>query len=107
MFVNETQIEALRAATSFALPVPGSDRRRGMQQYHFRVTYRCEDFYRTGCIITWEVTGGRLPYQAALERTASGNYFWHCTCADAVFRCEPERRHCKHIRALTKMSHFS
>jgi hypothetical protein len=49
----------------------------------------------------WEVTGGRMPYQIALEQTKHGQLRWHCTCADAVFRGEKLADHvCKHIRGL-------
>ena len=29
-----------------------------------------------------------------------GDLHLHCTCADAVFRAEPEGRFCKHLRGL-------
>lgn len=51
--------------------------------------------------MTWEVSGGRLPYQVALERTATGQYRWHCSCADMVYRGEDNPHHiCKHVRGL-------
>jgi hypothetical protein len=51
----------------------------------------------------WHVSGGRLQYQIALERTESGNLHFHCTCADAVYRGENEGRFCKHIRGLLQL----
>ena len=42
--------------------------------------------------MTWEVSGGRMPYQIALERDDAGSLRIHCTCADAVFRAEDEGR---------------
>jgi hypothetical protein len=48
----------------------------------------------------WEVHGGRLGYQVALERDEAGALRLHCTCADAIFRAESEGRFCKHIRGL-------
>ncbi len=55
----------------------------------------------SGCVMTWEVSGGRLPYQVALERTASGKLRWHCSCADAVYRGEDDPSHaCKHVQGL-------
>jgi len=52
----------------------------------------------------WEVLGGRLDYQIALERAESGDLRWHCTCADAVYRGEYDSRHvCKHVRGLKEL----
>ena len=83
------------------LVLPGSDRKRSMSMYTFRVTYRNTVPDEPGCVMTWEVSGGRLPYQVALERTASGNLRWHCSCADAVYRGEDDPAHvCKHIRGI-------
>jgi hypothetical protein len=50
--------------------------------------------------MTWEVSGGRLTYQIALEEDEGGGLRWHCTCADTVFRAEAEGRFCKHVRGL-------
>jgi hypothetical protein len=68
--------------------------------YQYRVTYRNPTPGESGCVMTWEVSGGRLPYQIALERTADG-LLWHCSCADAVYRGEDDPAHvCKHVRGL-------
>ena len=48
----------------------------------------------------WEVSGGRLSYQIALECGETGNLRLHCTCADAIFRAEEEGRFCKHVLGL-------
>ena len=51
----------------------------------------------------WEVSGRALHYQIALEREESGSLRLHCSCADAIFRCESEGRVCKHIRGLLEI----
>jgi hypothetical protein len=48
-------------------------------------------------VLAWEVSGGRSPYQIAVEREENGRLRLHCTCADAVFRAELEGRFCKHV----------
>ena len=54
--------------------------------------------------MTWDVSGGRLPYQIALERTESGAVRWHCGCADAVYRGERVAEHrCKHVSGLLEL----
>ena len=78
--------------------LPGPDRKRTATAYHYRVIHR--DARGNGCVLAWEVTGGRLGYQIALERDATGHLRLHCTCADAVFRAEAEGRVCKHVRGL-------
>lgn len=81
--------------------LPGSDRKRTLALYQFRVTYRNPDPQEPGCVMTWEVSGGRLPYQVALERRPGGGLRWHCSCADAVYRGELNANHvCKHVEGL-------
>jgi hypothetical protein len=81
--------------------LPGPDRKRTQSIYRYRVAFRGADAERPGCLVLWEVAGGRQPYQVALERDDAGRTHWHCTCADAVFRGELEPGHvCKHVRAL-------
>jgi len=81
--------------------LPGPDRKQTRTCYRFRVVYRAPRADETGCMMVWEVTGGREPYQIALERDESGRDHWHCTCADAVYRGELTARHrCKHVRGL-------
>jgi hypothetical protein len=54
--------------------------------------------------LLWEVFGGRLTYQVALEREVGGGLRWHCTCADAVYRGEEVADHrCKHVRGLVAL----
>ena len=88
------------AASTFFTPVPGPDRKRTVRPYHFRVTYCSPDPWEVGCAVAWEVTGGRLSYQVALEREEGGELRWHCTCADAVYRGEDAPHICKHVRGL-------
>jgi hypothetical protein len=80
--------------------MPGPDRKRSRTRYGYRVTYCNSDRKAVGCVLTWEVSGGRMLYQIALERTAAGTVKLHCTCADAVFRAEDQGRFCKHVRGL-------
>lgn len=83
--------------------LPGPDRKRSAASYGYRLTYRNSDRTGAGCVMLWEVAGGRLPYQIALERDEAGSLQFHCTCADAIFRAESEGRHCKHIRGLLEI----
>jgi hypothetical protein len=77
------------------------DRRRTLAEYQFRVSYRTPNPQEPGCVLLWEVSGGRLPYQIALERTDSQELHWHCTCADAVYRGGVDSKHqCKHVHGL-------
>ena len=81
--------------------LPGPDRKRTISPYHYRVTYRNPEPNEPGCVMTWDVLGGREPYQIALERLATGAGRWHCSCADAVYRGEDHPDHlCKHVRGL-------
>lgn len=80
--------------------IPGADRNRKPAAYQFRPTYRGRED-EPGCVMAWEVTGGRTPYQIAVERKPDGKKRWHCTCADAVYRGEHDLYHeCKHVRGL-------
>ncbi len=86
------------------LMLPGTDRKRSLSLYQYRVTYRNPDLTEAGCAMTWEVSGGRLPYQIAAERFEGGAIRWHCSCADAVYRGEDNPDHaCKHVRGLLEM----
>jgi hypothetical protein len=96
-------VEAHPTGLSVLMAVlPGPDRRRTAQLYQYRVRYRASQPGTPGCVASWDVFGGRLPYQIALERSDAGELRWHCTCADAVYRGEEDHRHvCKHVRGLT------
>jgi hypothetical protein len=89
---------------SFRL-LPGPDRQQRPRTYRYRLIYRNPQPRAGGCVMLWEVTGGRLPYQIAWERTAAGASRLHCTCADAVYRGENSRHTCKHVRGLLAMNH--
>ena len=81
--------------------LPGPTRKRTLSPYCFRLAYRSPDPQALGCALVWEVHGGRLAYQIALEREPAGGLRWHCTCADAVYGGEDFADYqCKHIRAL-------
>jgi hypothetical protein len=85
------------------LLLPGPQRRRGPTWYAYRLLFRNPDQEGAGCTMLWEVTGGRMAYQIALERDEQNEAHVHCTCADAVFRAEPEGRFCKHIHGLLSL----
>lgn len=92
------------AFTLITLTLPGPDRKRTAAPYHFRVTYRNPDMGEPGCVMTWEVTGGREAYQVAVERTPGGEHVWHCTCPDAVYRGDDGHAHvCKHVHGLMSL----
>jgi hypothetical protein len=80
--------------------LPGPDRKRTPTVYLYRVVYRAPDRHEPGCVMAWEVAGGRLPYQVALERLPAGGLAWHCSCADAVYRGDDPRHLCKHVRGV-------
>jgi hypothetical protein len=77
--------------------LPGPDRKRTTTPYHYYLTYRRPELESPGCLMTWEVHGGRSPYQLALEREDGGTLQIHCTCADAVFRGDQPGHRCKHV----------
>lgn len=84
--------------------LPGPDRKRSPGVYQYRLAYRSREPEKMGCVGLWEVLGGRMPYQIALEHDEADRFIWHCTCADAVYRAEDEGRVCKHIRGLLEFS---
>jgi hypothetical protein len=83
--------------------LPGPTRKRVESPYCYRLTYENADPRAPGCALLWDVMGGREIYQVALERDERGRLHWHCTCADAVYRGEKRRGHCKHVRGLQAM----
>jgi hypothetical protein len=80
--------------------LPGPDRMRSPKVYYFRLSYRNPTDGAVGCVMTWDVYGGRMPYQIAVERREDQHLTVHCTCADAVFRREEEGRLCKHVQGF-------
>jgi hypothetical protein len=94
------RFDTLLAASLFFAPVPGPDRKRTLRPYFYRVTYCNDNPQGVGCAMSWEVFGGRVSYQVALEREWDGSLRWHCTCADAVYRGESRDHHCKHIKGI-------
>jgi hypothetical protein len=80
--------------------LPGADRKRSPCMYCYRITYRNPDMHEPGCMMTWEVVGGRGSYQVALERVGEDKLKWHCTCADAIYRGEQANHTCKHVKGL-------
>ena len=81
--------------------LPGPDRKRSPAPYHFRVTYRNPEPTEPGCVMTWQVTGGREEYQVAAERADDGHINWHCTCPDAIYHGEHRHAYCcKHVHGL-------
>jgi hypothetical protein len=82
--------------------LPGPTRKREASPYCYRLTYRNPQPEEAGCVLLWEVLGGRDIYQIALEREESGNLRWHCTCADATYRGEGEHL-CKHVQGLISL----
>jgi hypothetical protein len=56
-----------------------------------------------GCVLLWEVSGGRVPYQIAIERAESGEMQSHCTCPDAVYRDDLPGHTCKHVRGFIQL----
>jgi len=79
--------------------LPGPTRKREPSPYCYRLTHRGEAGGE-GCVLLWDVMGGRDIYQVALERLPGGKLRWYCTCADAVYRGESRPQACKHVRGL-------
>jgi hypothetical protein len=90
----------LPAPAELFTSLPGPSRKRTPSPYCYRLTYRNPEPEAVGCALLWDVFGGRLPYQVALERQPGGSLRWHCTCADAVYRGEYRPHVCKHVRGL-------
>jgi hypothetical protein len=88
------------AESQLTLTLPGPSRKRAPQSYSYHLTYRNPEPETAGCVLLWEVQGGREEYQVVLERQDDGELRWHCTCADHSFRSETEGKVCKHVRGL-------
>jgi hypothetical protein len=80
--------------------VPGPTRKRVPCPYRYRLVYRNCAPNEPGCVLLWEVDGGRMNYQIALERQETGRLAYHCTCADAIYRGADRPHQCKHVKAL-------
>ncbi len=93
-------LDELRRPVELAALLPGPGRKRVHSEYLYRLRYVNTGPEEAGCVMTWEVHGGRLTYQIAVERGVDGRLRCHCTCADAVFRAEAEGRPCKHVRGF-------
>jgi hypothetical protein len=96
-----SSIDSAAARTLFTR-LAGPDRKRTHRDYAYRLLHRDLDPDAVGCVWLWEVFGGRLAYQVAVERDEAGNLRPHCTCADAVYRAESEGRFCKHVLGLLR-----
>ena len=55
-------------AFEFRTLLPGPTRKRLFSPYCYRLTYTNPKPGEAGCALLWEVLGGRLIYQIALER---------------------------------------
>ncbi len=84
--------------------LPGPDRKRSRTPYSYCLAYRNPEPDAVGCVTMWEVQGGRLSYQIAVERREAGELRVHCTCADAVYRAENEGRFCKHVTGFLRVA---
>jgi hypothetical protein len=83
--------------------LPGPDRKRTASPYSYRLTYRNPDPAGDGCVMTWEVRGGRSAYQIALERHGADELRVYCSCADAIYRGEAEGHVCKHVTGFLRI----
>jgi hypothetical protein len=97
--IEPKQTELVQPVVLYA-ELPGPDRKRTPAPYAYRLLHKDLDTQGPTCVMMWEVLGGRLTYQIALERDDVGSLRMHCTCADHVYRGEEEGRFCKHIRGL-------
>jgi hypothetical protein len=100
-------VKLVDPAAVLILVLPGPDRKRSQRPYCYRLTYQNPEPGSVGCALLWEVTGGRMPYQIALERDEGGVLRLHCTCADAVYRAEDQGRFCKHVEGLHEVSRLT
>src|SRR5581483_5854095 len=52
--------------------LPGPDRKRVACPYSYQLTYRNPRAEASGCRMIWQVSGGRMVYQIALEQNDAG-----------------------------------
>lgn|SRR5262245_24931752 len=105
--VAEARGMATEPAAVLILVLPGPDRKRSQRPYCYRLIHHNPDPGSVGCALLWEVSGGRMPYQIALERDEAGGLQLHCTCADAVYRAEDQGRFCKHVQGLIEIGRLT
>ncbi len=101
--MNETKTKKLRTplvSNVVYKVLPGPTRKRTEVPYRYRLIFRNGDFSEAGCLLLWDVVGGRMGYQVALERQENGRLSWHCTCADAIYRGSFTNHLCKHIQGV-------
>lgn len=98
MSLQTKKARQLPGEVTFAA-LPGPTRKRVPSPYCYRLVFTNEP-EAVGCSLLWEVLGGREVYQVVLERLATGEMRYHCTCPDAVYRGESRPHTCKHIRGL-------
>lgn len=95
---------SLSNPNNIVILLPGSGRKKLLRPYRYQVSFRSPEPEAVGCVLIWEVCGGNLEYQIALERQETGALRMHCTCADSVYRSEIIENHrCKHIRGLLEL----
>jgi len=80
--------------------LPGPDRKRSERTYGYRLLYCNSRWDEPVCAALWQISGGRELYQIALEYDDRGQFIWHCTCADAIYRAADQGRVCKHVQGL-------
>src|SRR5262245_54788333 len=102
-----TPTQIMEPAAVLIMVLPGPDRRRTQRPYCYRLTYQNPDAGAVGCALLWEVTGGRMSYQIALERNEDGRMQLHCTCADSIYRAEEQGRFCKHVQGLMEVGRLT
>lgn len=94
---NKKKLRTTLATSVVYTLLPGATRKRAETPYRYRLIYRNPNPRESGCLLLWEVAGGRTSYQVALEKHANGRSEWHCTCADAIYRGSFTNHLCKHI----------
>lgn len=87
--------------------LPGPTRKRLLAPYCYRLIHQQRHSHAPGCLLLWDVLGGRDIYQVALERLDGGKLRWHCTCADAIYRGEKRGSLCKHVQGLRSYQRYA
>ncbi len=105
--MNTHELNRVRPRSITFLTLPGPTRKRLPSPYCYRLTYETRTPMLPGCLMVWDVMGGRDIYQVVLERNEQGCLCWHCTCPDAVYRGESRASHCKHVHGLQSVGRQS